>query len=238
MDVDYERFQLGELPKKLRNEVTKTVSDFTVGFHLDGLPAGSGVLVKYKETFGILTAHHVPFNPEERSRCFKFNNLDQKLGIILKGASHDFDIPMGTIQPVEIGIPSKGNLKDGPDLCLLVLTELDANRIKNYRVFYNLGLNTENRLKDSLSELGIYVLAGYPNAMKQVYPRDNFFKEIVRNIGISAISLRKRYYKRNGFDYLEIGYQWKGSIKLPIKVNGASGGGIWHFGLTRKKRRR
>jgi hypothetical protein len=75
MDATDFQIQLKDIPDVLQGGAERRTRDYSVGIFLDGELAGSGTLIAWDDCFGILTAQHVPQNPDDSSRRFDFSRL-------------------------------------------------------------------------------------------------------------------------------------------------------------------
>ncbi len=230
---DLQSFQHGEISEQLLKDATSQIYDFSIAFELEGEPAGSGTLIQYRDLFGVLTAHHVPHNPFSRSRRFDFSSSHQKLGLVLHGQSHFFEIPMNTMGVLDIGIPKSA--EEGPDLAVIVLPNSEIGRISSHKSFFNLSIADQNRLDSALSDLGFFMITGYPQELMKEVPRDRHFREIVQYTGIASVPENPKRFEKYGFDYLDIVASISNDGNHPHSYRGLSGGGIWRIDLTRRK---
>jgi hypothetical protein len=226
-----EYFELGQVPKSVMKEASDIAHNYTICFHREGETCGSGVLVQFGNMRGILTAGHVPANPKNANLRFNFKDPNQTVGIILKKYAHNFTLPTRSLSQTVIG-----NLEFnewGPDLTFLKIDESHINKISPHKSFYNLGKDTMKRLSHSLSDLGFFVICGYPQELTLIIEGDHHFSEKQQVPAIGGATLRQDYHSLNGYDCIDVGYEWATDPTVPKNAGGMSGCGIWRFDITK-----
>lgn len=112
----------------------------------------------------------------------------------------------------------------GPDLALLELPSLDANKMERFKVFYNLDRRKSEALASSpLYNAGEWALIGAPGEFCSVEAKR-------ANLDVFLlVSKLLKVYDRDGFDYVDISLDTKGKPELPNSYGGLSGSGLWQL---------
>jgi hypothetical protein len=228
-----EELRVRDIPRELREEIAKYISDFAVGFvKLRDTPlgedaelAGSGTLVQIDDFFGILTAYHV------------LKNLPQsgEIGLLLSTRSdpqlHAPKIKVEMVKKIKIAYGN--SVAKGPDIGFLLLQSVEVGWIKAIKSFYNLSLRREKLLTSAPNyQDGVWFLCGFAAERTSEEPEAGFSKvKIFRgDIGAGGII---REFSADDFDYLDFEARYGGINEAPESFQGYSGGGIWQAPLLR-----
>nr|WP_281721817.1 hypothetical protein [Nitrosomonas nitrosa] len=229
-----------ELPQALVSKIQETISNYAIGFvgvrdpgtgqnpgkDQDGYVAGSGTLVSFGKSRGILTAAHVLKNlgrPQEYEFVLPFPRAKR----------HRLSVPAQHCETVLIG-PSQ-NEADGPDIACLVLSDADARRIEPYKSFYDLeALKREVLYNPADLTIGVWQLVGMIEEMTKdadVQPRQERVKEFWCLMGEVGFPVETA---RDGYDFLDSEIKPPAGEVAPDSFGGTSGGALWHILLGRK----
>jgi len=112
----------------------------------------------------------------------------------------------------------------GPDLALLELPVLDANKMERFKVFYNLDRRKSEALASSpLYNTGEWALIGAPGEFCSVGAKR-------ANLDVFLLANKLLYvHDRGGFDYVDMSLDAKGKSELPRSYAGLSGSGLWQL---------
>jgi hypothetical protein len=224
------RATFGSIPRGVYEKAVAEVERFATLLVLEGKLAGSGTLVKCDNIYGILTAHHVVHNPKDRDRRFNFVGT-QKLALLVEKRAHWFEIDLCACHCVDIGAPTGEDT--GPDLSFIILPEARLGTLKAKKDFYNISAKTDEKLKKSLSDDGIFIFAGCPacNGEESISPQgvQNLFLPLMG----ACTSLEKRY-EDGSFDFLELNVSYKQPSEAVESFAGVSGGGAWRIPLRKR----
>jgi hypothetical protein len=176
--------------------------------------AASGTFVKIGKVRGILTAAHVVED--------LFADDVVAMGIIASDERHLFKIPVPgkALRAIEWA-PRKSDAW-GPDVTLIVLPEVDANRVERLgRYFYDLEANPDHRNT-------VWVVYGAPVGLQRLGQVDDV-------LGVGAhIATTRRFITKNGLHYVQVTASMDAPSEAPDNLRGISGGGLWIFKMARK----
>lgn len=227
--------KLSELPETLQNEIQRDIGCYATALFLNRSFVGSGTFVSCGNTYGILTAHHIPYNPLSKDRKFDFSKgSTQQLGLGITSGNHCFEIEMQHLSLVEVGKPREGNYgPDGPDIAFIEILDLDKlGSIKARKSFFNITYKRDENLKLSLEDQGLWAVACCPSEFNMVEGAQGGFKEITKLGGIVGYTTVNDRDVVGDFDYIEVS---TASTNSPLSFEGASGGGLWKVPLNKKK---
>jgi hypothetical protein len=231
-----EELLIRDVPKELREEIAKYISDFVVGFAKfrdtnlgqDAELAGSGTLVQIDGVYGILTAYHVLENLPDTG----------DVGLILPDRSqprlHASKLKADMVQKIKIAHGK--NAAQGPDIGFLLLSPVEVGWLKAFKSFYNLSLRRE-RVLTSLHDYrdGIWFLCGFAAEETSEEPAQGGFAKVKvfrGDIGAGGLSSE---FSIEDFDYLDFEAGYQGMSQAPESFQGYSGGGLWQAPLIRDK---
>jgi len=225
---------LHQIPRDVIEDAGRTVSDFAIGFvalreNEAGERAqlgGSGTLVQVDGTYGILTAHHVlrhlPDGPE--------------IGLIIvtrfNPMLHRVTLRREAVRRLLI---AKGDCdSEGPDLGVLLLSEVDVAALRTWKSFYNLPLHLEGVLGNppALNE-GVWLLCGFAGELTAEHGPDRGFASVMVFHGQCGAGWVEREYSVGDFDYFDFEARYGGADEPPQSFRGFSGAGLWQARLTR-----
>jgi hypothetical protein len=227
--------KLSELPIVLQEKIKKDIECYNTILFLNGSFAGSGTFVSCHDTYGVLTAHHIPCNPYFKEKCFDFSiGSAQRLGLGITSGLHSFEIEMKYLNLTEVGKPLDGKYgPDGPDIAFLEILDTDKlGSIKARKSFFDIAYNKEENLALSLEDQGLWSVSCCPEEFNiEEGPRDGFENVIKTGPFAGWTSVHNRN-EIDGFDYVDVGTT---STFSPSSFSGASGGGVWKVQMSKKK---
>lgn len=202
------------LPQNVLNDALRYVSNCSValvGLSLNNKMVSnalaSGTLISIGEKYGVLTAKHVwdMFD----SRCDI-----HKIHFSILGYRHLIVESKEYLNPIF--------LNPEIDICFIEIPKKLVSTIKTYRMFYPLHFNnlrSIDKIKDNL-----WLTIGFPEKMKS----DE--KKIINPLRYFT-SLAEYHDFKNGYDEIDliVSYEPVNKDKIPVKLGGMSGGGIWNF---------
>ncbi len=228
-----------KLDIKLDTQLTpalRFIQDCSSPLFLDGELAGSGTFIAWDDEFGILTAHHVPNNPQDGARRFNFSaDSAQKLGLSLVNFPHRFELEMRNLSIANVAGPIDANdLGRGPDLAVIRLgTKATVTDITARKTFYKTSHRSEERLRESARDDGVFVVCGAAKEAERLTGSELGFEEVATESLDTyyggLVPPYGRRFERDGYDYLELGAEYKGVDDPPSSFRGVSGGGLWRI---------
>lgn len=221
-----ELFQLGTLPKILREPAYEEAVPFVTMFYVDLVAAGSGTFVRVAGRAGILTARHVWENIQ------KLAAPNKEVGILISKDRHRFVIPYSHLTP-RLSIRRRTN-QWGPDVEFIELPMTDVAVIESKKSFYSLDTNRAKKLRNASNSQGYLIAIGFPQAL-ETRTRDNRFKvPVVTQFCLGMMVGRNDYRNRGRFDHMLMRTQIDSSTP-PSDYRGVSGGSVWKVILKKKK---
>jgi hypothetical protein len=224
-----------DLPADLPKRASQLVSPYSTPLFLDRKLAGSGTFIKCGEIHGILTAHHVIHNPNDRRRRFDFKSgSDQKLMLGITNIAHRFEIEMRLLTYVDIGVPS--NDYSGPDLSVIVIPNSmpQLAEIRARKRFYDISTRQEEHLAAALEDIGFWVVIGYPSCEEAIEGPSHGFDYVIKSVGITACTSLSAREEDGDFDFLRLGVRRTNTEDQTADFRGVSGGGVWRLPLEKR----
>jgi hypothetical protein len=224
---------LGELPEKVKADLTRETNHYLVPIIINDTPWGSGTLVEAYGHYGILTAKHVV-----RSRRRPDLDLTQTA---LNGPK--LFVPPALFpggRPIEssalrIVTTQRTNDEYGPDLAFIALPPSPLlSELKARRSFFRLTTNVEQKLSYALQDTGFVPFCGYPASHQFARKAALGYSTVVELRGFAFITGPDKYEERNGWDYYELGVLREELSDFGDTFGGVSGGGIWRIPVYRK----
>lgn len=219
----------GSIPRAIFHRASIETKRFSTVLILDGYFAGSGTFIKWGDQHGILTAHHVVHNPRDSSRRFSFTGT-QKLALqVEENREHWFDLDLRTCRRVDVGVPITD--EKGPDLSVIVLPSVGIGTLKAKKEFYDISINSEQKLDKALVNTGAFLFSGCPQEKSDdmLGPTPGSRKLISTHAG--ACTLPNHRYEEAGFDFLELNVSYHPESEALDSFAGMSGGGVWRIPL-------
>ena len=226
---------LADIPGALIDDATRRMGSFLVGFvrlttdarGQDGKLAGSGTLIRIRETYGILTAQHV------------LDSLPTAgpIGLVLPKSA---DAPRHPGRPLvlaestrRIGFSRGMDESEGPDLAVLVLAPSDVDWLRLSKSFLDL-LHWRDAILSDQRDMAyqLYALSGFPDELTSRMGAEGGYDDVREFRGLSYFSFIDSETVAGDFDYVSfvVGYVG-GSNDPPRSFGGFSGGGLWHVEL-------
>jgi len=226
---------LADIPDALIDDATRRIGSFLVGFvrlttdarGQDAHLAGSGTLIRIRETYGILTAQHV------------LDSLPMAgpIGLVLPKSA---DAPRHPGKPLvlaestrRIGFGRALDESEGPDLAVLVLAPSDVDWLRARKSFFDLHRWQEGILSDQRDVAHqLYALSGFPDELTSQRGPEGGYDDVKEFRGLSFFSFIDSETVEGDFDYVTfvVGYGG-GPSDPPRSFKGFSGGGLWHVEL-------
>ncbi len=225
--------KLSALPVTLQEKIKNDIECYNTVLFLDGSFAGSGTFVSCNGRFGILTAHHIPFNPITKKH-FDFSlGSTQRLGLGITRRLHSFEIEMKYLNLVEVGKPKGGKYgPNGPDIAFIEILDIDKlGSIKARKSFFDIDYNRDVNMALSLEDEGIWAVACCPAEFNiEEKPQDGY-KKVVKLGAFAGFTSVCNRNEIGDFDYVEVGTT---STFSPSSFSGASGWGVWKVQASKK----
>jgi hypothetical protein len=221
------QLQVKDIPDSVIDPIVPRIASHFVALLHRGDFAGSATLVRCRDVFGLLTAHHVV---KQNRFDFRAGSGD-KLGFAIDQTSPAFYIPMEYLEPIEFGVPVTD--RKGPDMTFVKIPvgeHLALLRAK--KSFWNLEYKRQERLSECYKKTGLWCFS-YQVAEK--IDRDEGYEGPVTLHLHSSTgwgTTVKKSYERDGLDYYRLPVNCNDDEKgLPESYGGASGGGLWKIPL-------
>ncbi len=181
---------------------------------------GSGTFVTIGNVFGILTAQHVA--RELVGEC--------ALGLALIKHEHIHLIERQYLDVIHTA--SADSPADGPDLAFIVLPAPSVSAIKAVKSFYDLS-KVGDRLLSNPPPLdwGIWFLCGAPGEKTAEEKSSLGYDGVIAFGGMCYATGADRAFEKDGYDYIEVGVEYKDGADIPSTFGGMSGGGLWQVPL-------
>jgi hypothetical protein len=223
---------LSDIPTAVVEDACERVSHFSIGLvrvehgaeKLTDL-AGSGTLVRVGEAHGILTAGHVLHHLR------KENEIGLLLGRIGQPILHRPMIQRQTMRWIKLH--GDGSEDEGPDLALMLLSDVDVGALQARKSFYPLAPERLVRPPLGLDE-GLWILCGFAGEKTTVRGPERGFDRIFTFGGSCGRVTIDREYRVGDFDYFEFGVGYGGPNDPPQSFGGYSGTGLWQTPLKRR----
>jgi hypothetical protein len=230
-DRDTFSIHLGDLPDGLFDKVVAELRHFAVPLMLNDDFIGSGVLIQIDDVFGILTAEHVvnqnPFGP--------FDNSLGSRQVLVTSVSERANSVAIEMRNLTWWTTPRQTDEWGPDLAFIRLPEAAAftRQLRASKSFYNLTLDSENRMKEALDNTGFMTFVGYAAELIADAAPESGFPDVRRIQGYAFLTGPEKYHVQNGFDYVDVGCNRVSCPTMPKSFGGVSGSGLWRFDVLR-----
>jgi hypothetical protein len=227
MEGDPSPFEITET--LLEDEILPRVLTFSTSLlattertETDATPCGSGTFVATGGRRCLLTAEHV-WRRVQRYGPWLLLTLDHSVSA---SREHPLAVDVQFMGPPRY-ITTRASDEWGPDLALLHLPDLYAEKAQEAKAFYNLDARREAALASDVSHTtGLWAVLGAPAEHSSVEPEGRVMQTYVFGSTI------KRATVRDGFDYLDLTI--KGRMKPALRsFGGVSGAGLWRCNLRR-----
>jgi hypothetical protein len=214
-------------PSMLGDKIGREINDYTVAFialkNGELRPAGSGILVSFRDSYYVLTAAHVWHGRQNKEDGLR--RADRILIPLKEKQSTRFSITRDQIVPFGPEIPPEWN-EWGPDIIMLRLPSERIGSIQaTGRSFYNLSKKKEMKVNC----VETVFLMGAP-AERGIFTEAGAFPEIQAMLLTKAtgpyLTLRSSHALRQDFDYIDVGID-NTLPDVAKRFGGVSGGGLW-----------
>ena len=226
---------LADLPNGLIDDAIRRIGNFLVGFvrlrtdaqGQDGNLAGSGTLIRIRETYGILTAQHV------------LDTLPTAgpIGLVLPKAAGASLHPVKPLVLAEstrrIGFGRGLDESEGPDLAVLVLAPSDVDWLRPSKSFLDL-LHWRDAILSDQRDMAyqLYALSGFPDELTSRMGAEGGYDDVREFRGLSYFSYIDSETVAGDLDYVSFVVGYAGGSNDPTRAfGGFSGGGLWHVEL-------
>jgi len=223
--------RLGDLRDGLLDQVVTEVRHFAVPLMLNDDFIGSGVLVQIDNVFGILTAEHVV----NKNLSAPFDNSLDSQQVLVTSVSERANAVCVEMRHLTWWTTPRQTDEWGPDLAFIRLPEAAAftRQLRASKSFYNLTLDSENRMKEALDNKGFMTFVGYAAEQITDAPPESGFPDVRRIQGYAFLTGPEKYHVQNGFDYVDVGCNRVLCPTMPKSFGGVSGSGLWRFDVLR-----
>lgn len=218
------KFSLSDLKPELRKEMEQLVQPFVIPLIVDGQPCGTGTLVQFGKTCGILTAQHVA----------SVIKKGKKLVTLAESYSNSLEIE--TVYLTEVLATKPKGSDVGPDLAFLAIPPVSfRDQLMARKSFLNGGKDWKSRcLQASRTGWGVVVFSGYPACLCFDAVADRHFKSVSGLKHMFAHCTGEELRERDGYDYLDLKVDYRTEPRSPTTFGGASGGSVWRVFVERE----
>lgn len=185
---------------------------------------GSGTLIRWgSHHHGILTAAHVL---ENERWCLDTDATSvQHLRLFLGERANEFAIPAYALRILRL--PGNREERFGPDLAVILLPNASLGTIQASKSFYNLSVDTADRLTGALDSSYCLAFSGFPaEDMRDIGPAQGF-QEVVLTQGLIGFTEQVSYTEHGPHDYLVFASTRDNYNDAPTDYGGVSGGSAW-----------
>lgn len=220
--------QCGDIPHILIQEMIDVLQHFTLGFYKTVPTAngnepfllGSGTLISCNGKYGILTAHHVIEALPKTGR----------LGVILEKNQINESLDTGGLQFVPI---ERGRIDaEGPDLGLIILSEILASTIAAKKSFFALDEHISHLSKDEIDFSNeLWLSQGFIDERTVTLEAPERNCMVRQFYNLCGLGQPTRHYFKDPYDYVEFPYQKETGHNVPSSFGGTSGGAFWQIPL-------
>jgi len=217
-------FRPADLKPELKEKMVAALRPFVVPLIIDGGRNGTGTLVAFGKTCGILTAKHVATAIAK----------GKKLGTIVERYAHSLEIDASYLTPITTGHRRSDDF--GPDLAFLALPPSPfLDQLKARKAFLNLEMDADKKCAEaSRHKWGIVLLVGYPQCEQYDGEATPDFGSVTGLKCCFAFCSGEQFHERDGYDYVDIDIDYKFEPRSPVTFAGVSGGSIWRIPVWRK----
>lgn len=235
-NVNSEEFRIRhrDIPEDVQNRLGRAVGDFSIPIVLDWQFLGSGTLIQFGDTRGILTAEHVVRHPTEAARRIDTSiNSKQRLFTTIAEHPHELMIPA---RYLELRATERESDLLGPDLAFIKIPPGPfLNAIAARKSFVNVSVNPEQRFKEAMDTRGCIVFSGFPDEARFRDKPELGFQLVNGLLGVGFITSQDKRFEQGRHDYIEVGVSRKKGLEPPATFKGVSGGGLWRVPIVRKE---
>ncbi len=192
--------------------------------------AGSGTLISVGEERAILTADHV------LDYIAKEKNIGLAFPCRFESQKHHVQLNTFEMQYMRSLTIKRGPIEsEGPDLGVLVLPEIYANRIGLKASFYNLIKRQDRMLNSppSAVDSGNWILSGAAGEWTKDLPPEQNYSRVKRFEGFVGMGIVKAAYTIGDFDFLDFEVKRGNGYEGPKSFGGFSGGGLWEVLISK-----
>ena len=228
------RIQHRDIPNDVQNRLGRAVGDYSVPIVLDWQFLGSGTLIRFGNTRGILTAEHVIRHPTETGKRID-TSINSKQRLMTTVAEHPHEL-MIDARFLELRTTERHNDKFGPDLGFIKIPPGPfLDQIEARKSFVNVALDPDQRFSEAMDERGCIVFSGFPDEARFLDEPKMGFQLVNGLLGIGFITGQDRRFDYGEYDYIEVGVSRKSGLGPPATFKGVSGGGLWRVPIVRKE---
>jgi hypothetical protein len=142
---------------------------------------------------------------------------------------------MGACKCLDIGAPLHWG--EGPDLAVILLPEVRIGTLKAKKDFFDIDHKADSKLKESLKDDGIFVVAGAPACKTELKDKPPPQQgDVLWLSGFLAQADLKGRYSQGGYDYAELRAGYLARNEGVETFRGMSGGGLWRMPLLSQNR--
>ena len=229
--------KLSEFPNSFLHEVVRELFNYCVAIYtheeeyldIDTVRLiGSGTLIRWQDSYGILTAHHVVHQNQPPVR---FGLKENGFLSITASERENFKIPRKYLIELPIGIPKDES--SGPDLTVIKIPMGDSlNTFKAKKSFWPIDQDA-NKLEARLEpDNTLLCTMGAPKTNQKLERIKTGIRVTTGLIGYFGGYEKEKVFKRKMFDYIDTPVKYTYTNNLPESFGGVSGGGLWAFNVS------
>ncbi|MGB8991725.1 MAG: hypothetical protein WCD80_06685 [Desulfobaccales bacterium] len=231
MSSQEELCPITDLPKKLRDDISRLIISYSTGLIKvtkasnmgeSVLLIGSGTFVTFSNIFGIITASHV----------VDLLKGQYSLGLILSEHEHNYSIKSDYLEVIPVANCQVES--DGPDLAIIILPFSELGTIKARKSFHNLDIKRDRICANPPEfDKGVWALCGVPEIKTIDEPSRKGFDSLKGFTILCGFGSTRSTYIVGDYDYCDFEVKYDSSPDIPITFGGVSGGGLWQIPLRR-----
>jgi hypothetical protein len=219
-----------DIPEAVNQGIIDRIREYSIGFTLTNARdrerrvdlLGSGTLVCIGDRPAILTAHHVAVKIPDSGR----------VGVLIDSSPQPQSLDRRGLDVLKIARGKKDSA--GPDLAAVLLSEPIASSLRARKRFFDLDRHREASLTSPpRGEEGMWIVNGFLDERTKREKMPGYFRIAFHNQSGMGIAESQPVVGR--YDYFFIPIDEPDRVSFPHRLNGMSGGGLWHAQLVRNK---
>jgi len=231
------RIRHTDIPEEVQNRLGRAAGDFAIPIVLDWQFLGSGTLIRFANSYGILTAEHVVRHPSKVEKRID-TSINSKQRLITTVAEYPHELAIET-RFLDMRTTVRQDDEFGPDLAFIRIPHGPfLNELRARKSFVNVGIDPRKRFDQAMDQRGCVVFSGFPNETRFNDKPELGFQLVNGLLGVGFITGQDKHFERGEHDYIEVGVSRKPGLSPPTTFKGVSGGGLWRVPIVRPENAR